>query len=474
MTEKVVTRAASGARLLGDDVQHLITWYHVLRTQRADSTVTELAVEADEAGNVDDLTLRFAAGPSEYWQIKASVDATSPLTEAWLFHCPKGRPSLLQRLYASWLDLCSEHAQPPKVALATTKAIDHSDLVLGARATTDARIVDTLRHGTGAFAEARRRWADHLGVDEPGLLEFLESLEIRHSLSEKELREKVQDAAAGARVRGDNTALAAGIQQVRNWIKAPRQTFTSAQLKAVIQSLGLFAAAQRPLFVAQALERNPGGDAATYSVDWTGLFKGDDPRERREFAEPVVGRQRVAADLAVARERLRASGIRDFEVDGPMRLPLWFAIGAHFSSTAGFTVSARARDGIWSSSAAPSQQKDLEIHLPAAPAANPVGQPWGVSVSLATDIAEDVEEFLAEAHPGAYHIMARLPAPGREAIRSRPPRPEAGDARSDAGRLGTPAADSVSERGGDDQTANSTRPPVRGVHQRLPLGVAAS
>jgi hypothetical protein len=68
--------------LLGDDVQHLIAWYHVLRTQRADSTVTELAVEADDAGNVDDLTLRYANGSGEYWQIKASVDATSPLTEA--------------------------------------------------------------------------------------------------------------------------------------------------------------------------------------------------------------------------------------------------------------------------------------------------------------------------------------------------------------------------------------------------------
>lgn len=77
-----MARAPSGARLLGDDVQHLIAWYHVLRTQRADSTVTELAVEADDAGNVDDLTLRYANGSGEYWQIKASVDATSPLTEA--------------------------------------------------------------------------------------------------------------------------------------------------------------------------------------------------------------------------------------------------------------------------------------------------------------------------------------------------------------------------------------------------------
>jgi hypothetical protein len=78
MISGMVARAPSGARLLGDDVQHLIAWYHVLRTQRANSTVIELAVETDDAGNVDDLTLRYAAGSGEYWQIKASRRCDQP------------------------------------------------------------------------------------------------------------------------------------------------------------------------------------------------------------------------------------------------------------------------------------------------------------------------------------------------------------------------------------------------------------
>jgi hypothetical protein len=143
---------------------------------------------------------------------------------------------------------------------------------------------------------------------------------------------------------------------------------------------------------------------------------GDDPRERRVFADPVTASQQITADLAVARKRLRAAGIHHFEVDGPMRLPLWFAIGAHFPSTAGFTVGARARDGIWSSGAVPSQQRDLEIHPPVAPVGGAAGRSWAVSVSLATDIAEDFDEFLARAFPDAYHIRARLPLPGREAL----------------------------------------------------------
>ncbi len=412
------TRAPSGARLLGDDVQHLVVWYHVLRTQRADSTITELAVEAAQAGNVDDLTLRRAAGPDEYWQVKASVDATSPLTEEWLFARPEKGCSLLQRLYASWTKLRSRHEQPPKVVLATTKAIEPNDKVLGARATTDARIVETLRHGTGALAAARGRWADHLEVDETRLLEFLECFEIRHALSEAEWREKVRDAAAGARVRADPHGVAVGVQQVREWVKAPRQTFTPTQLAAAIDGLKLRVPAAWPLFVAQALERNPRAGCATYFVDWTDLFEGDDPRERRAFGNPAEARRRIASDLATARSRFRAAGIDAFEVDGTMRLPLWFAVGAHFCSTAGFTVSAQAREGLWSSSVAPSDQEDLQIHVPGDELGNPRGRPWAVSVSLATDIAEDVEEYLLAAHPDAYHIRARLPVPGRSALAS--------------------------------------------------------
>lgn len=63
-------------------MQHLIVWYHVLRTQRIDSTTVELTVEAADAGNVDDLTVLRSDGPDEYWQVKASVDASTPLGEA--------------------------------------------------------------------------------------------------------------------------------------------------------------------------------------------------------------------------------------------------------------------------------------------------------------------------------------------------------------------------------------------------------
>lgn len=155
-------------------------------------------------------------------------------------------------------------------------------------------------------------------------------------------------------------------------------------------------------------------------MDWTSLIDGDDPRNRRVFADPVAARQRVLADLSVARTRLRTHGICDLEVDGPMRLPLWFAIGAHFSSTAGFAVSAQARDGLWSSTVSPSAQADLQMQVADCGNDDLRGRPWAVSVSFALDIAEDVEEYLAGACPEAYHLRARLPSPGRAALAGAP------------------------------------------------------
>ncbi|WP_194908984.1 SAVED domain-containing protein [Catenulispora rubra] len=416
----MAARAASGARLLGDDVQHLIVWYHVLCILRADTTITHLDVEAADVGNVDDLTMRRADLPAEFWQVKASVGATKTLTQDWLFEKPKGKASLLQRLYASWELLLPRHARPPVIVLATTRAIAPDDLVLGDRATTDARIVETFRGATGTLAVARRQWADHLGIEEDRLMEFLECLKIRHALYEEEWQEKVRDAAAAVGVRGDAASIALGLQQVRSWVKSPRKTFTREELIELIRDLGLSVLAPRALLVVEALEPHPRSSTADYSLSWLDLFDGVCADSRRKFVDQATASARVMSDLEDARRHFWAKGITDIEVDGAMRLPLWFAVGTAFTSTAGFTVATDARDGIWSSAAEPGDRRDLEVGLPDNLGDDACGRPWAVSVSLATDIAEDVDDFIAKEHPDAIHIRTRLPVPGRQAIEGLP------------------------------------------------------
>jgi SMODS-associated and fused to various effectors sensor domain len=416
------SRAASGARLLGDDVQHLIVWYHAVRTQRADTTVVSLRVEAAEAGNVDDLTMTYSDRPPEYWQVKASVDATSPLTEDWLFAHEKGKLSMLQRLHNSWVKLGGPTGEQPRIVLATTKAIDPSDDVLARRATSDSRIVEVVRNADGRLGEARVRWSAHLGVTEPELIEFLDCLDIRHGQSEREWREKVSDVSHGARVRCDNDGIAVGVQQVRDWVKTPRQTFTPASIGTVIDELRLRVATKRALLVVQALERNPRAEAAHYAIDWVPLFAGDDPRLRRALSDPADASQ-ILDDLAAARDRLRAGGLRHVEVDGPMRLPLWFTIGAQLGGTAGFSVAAavinRASDRmeLWSSSVTPARDAGLSVLPTVTDLEGAEGRPWVVSVNVSMDITEDVETYCASALPKAVHLRAFVLSPGPTTIR---------------------------------------------------------
>jgi hypothetical protein len=140
----------------------------------------------------------------------------------------------------------------------------------------------------------------------------------------------------------------------------------------------------------------------------------------RAFANPVEARRRVAADLAAARRRFRDLGITDVEVEGSMRLPMWFTVGTALSSTAGFTVAAQSRDGLWASTVSPGAQRDLEVLLPAEAGGTLQGSPWAVSVSFACDIAPDVDKFIAKSHLEACHIKVRLPAPGHSAIHGAP------------------------------------------------------
>jgi hypothetical protein len=412
MSAVSVGRAPSGARLQGDDVQHLIAWYHVLCTQRVDNRVTALAVEATGAGNVDDLTLEYADGTREYWQVKASVDTSTPLAEAWLFALSRKGPSLLQRLHRSWQAL-TQDGRRPRLVLATTKSIDPEDEVLAHRAVIDGRLADAL--GAAALATARTRWAQHLGVNEAELLAFLNALEIRHGQTEREWRSKVHDAAYGAGVQRTAAAIALGLQQVRDWVKRPRTVLTTASINAALTDLQILDTHPHRRLILQALEHHPDAGSATYSTDWVSLFDGDDPRTRRAFKDPSSAAI-VKTDLAVARRRLRAAGISALEVAGPMRLPLWFTVGTELTRTAGFVLTTRTGRESWSSDTRPDPDTDLSFTVDEPDAARP-GLPLIVSVNASLDIHDDVRAYAGASLAEGSLLRISLPRPHGHAVR---------------------------------------------------------
>lgn len=406
-------RAPSGARLLGDDVQHLIAWYHVLKALRPEECVVRLAVEA-KAGNVDDVVVRRLPGPSEYWQVKASVDAKTPATGDWLLRRPKGAQSLLQRLYSSWLSLFSGGIAP-EVVLATTKNIDSGDVVLMHK-DRNGRVADALRLGDQSLAAASREWADHLGIAEDDLVAFLQHVEFRTGIDEHGWREKVRDVASAVAVRADDEAIALGLQTVRDWVKDPRREFTPADLSQLIDDLGLRLTRRSGLLVVEALDRCPRAEDATVKLDWVPLFQGDDPRVRRRLKSPDDG-PRLLQQLGDARQMLRSLDIVSVEVDGHMRLPLWFAVGTQLGETAGFTLSKSCRSGMWTTDDQVGPADDVATLAPPEPSAVVPRAPWVVTMSISQDISEEVAAYARNQLPDAALVHLRPAAgPSRTAL----------------------------------------------------------
>src|SRR5947209_19419423 len=73
VTMSTKTMSASGARIQGDDYQHLYAWWQALRLLTPRTDVTLIEVEALSAGNVDDVVVRRASGPDEYTTGEYSV-----------------------------------------------------------------------------------------------------------------------------------------------------------------------------------------------------------------------------------------------------------------------------------------------------------------------------------------------------------------------------------------------------------------
>ena len=182
--------SSSGARITGDDLQHLIAWYWCLRAIAEPARVRSIAVEADGAGNLDDVTVSFADGASRYIQVKATVSGANSANLDWLLERPKRSkstrhqpPSLLQKLFASW---CALSRPTSGLELITGRPLDGSDVLLRTVDRRNSVGASLRRADAGELSRTRSKLATHLGCGESEVCDFLDALEIRTGQNEAE------------------------------------------------------------------------------------------------------------------------------------------------------------------------------------------------------------------------------------------------------------------------------------------------
>jgi hypothetical protein len=385
----------SSARLVGDDVQHLVAWYWCLKACAPGSDIEAVAVEADHSGNLDDVQVTFTDGRRYYAQVKAAVSAVGLANVAWLVDTSRSKTSLFKRLYESWDGL----GRPAEgVALITSRPIDPGDDFLAERDHLN-RLGRRVRRATGGpVAAVRAELADHIGCTEQDLCEFLDVLEVQLGQTEADWRHKVEDVSLAAGVRTGEDARALAVDYVRNWVKDTRDSKSASDLRAGVDRLGIRTETPRAVLLIEAVDRVPGVSDAAFSLDWLGHLRGDNPNNRRGAIEPDAWNGVLARDLNAARESLKAQGQMAVAVRGAMRLPTWFAVGAELREVANFDVAAFDRGRLWDSSTQTDRPFDVTVALDEPVAVD------GAEVALVVEVSNSGREDVRDAFAGRPEI----------------------------------------------------------------------
>jgi hypothetical protein len=384
----------SGARLAGDDVQHLIGWYWLVSTLQVDSGIESVEFESSGAGNLDDVVINRRKGQlSEYWQVKTAVKASEPMTSAWLMKLGrKGGPSILQRFYRTWLAL--RERGHVVLVLATDRSLDHRDPVLALRDHT-GHLAANLRRADRASpaGTGRAEWATHVGASEEELCQMLDNLEFQNDATEVQWERKVQDVARGSRVKSDEAHLLVGVGYVRKCIEKSRASISPEEVRAMIQKLDLQANAPEAILVINMLARSSDTSDAAVVLDWVDYCEGDSPETRAGLRNQDQWNSVLLPQLQDAASRLKPS--KAVIVRGEMRLPTRFAVGAILREVAGFSLKSEHDSGIWSS--LKSQHERVELELSETPVGH--GSDIALVVGIASDITPDTDAYISASLP---------------------------------------------------------------------------
>ncbi len=407
--------SASGARIQGDDFQHLYAWYQAVGLLIPRENIVSVRIEAKESGNVDDVVIVRSRPPTTYCQLKYAVDASTPLdSELWTKTSTANARSLLRKFWDSWKSLSS--VGPPDMRLVTNRGIDPGCPVMILRDGRMGRLVPRLALAAGGSpaGKTRRAWADHLGVSEQDLLAMLEHLAL---LTDQGPWAFLGEAAAArmgeASLRTDFTAVEIGMGAARKWVATGVREISARDMEKVVADSGLRGERRKATLLVEAIERDAWADSATVHLDWVDAYLGENARSRRALRDPSDWNKRFLPDLHRAAIQLRAQGFTDVLVRGHMRLPTWFAVGAEFSDTTQWRVSALQRGEEWTGD---SRTHVREVRTRSEDIGQ--GNELAVGVSITNDVSAQVVPFLrgAKIPVARYCDLSPTSGPARDSI----------------------------------------------------------
>jgi hypothetical protein len=397
----------TGVRIAGDRYQWLHAWRLCMRalneqrTHNAPSPGIAVGVEADDAGNVDDVVYYRAAPPHDYAQVKYAVDASSPVNLEYLTS-----NDLLKKLVSSHRHVARDRDRV-RVSLITNRAIDPADVLLRDRDARDGRLVPRAAQGGPRSHRglARRQWAGTAGVTEAELLAFFEDFHLETSEDVVSLRREVSLLMTANGLQSDDKAIDAGADWVARQVEDGQQRLSLDDIENAIAMLSLRAGTPwTPISIA-TLSHDPLADQAQYSVDWVDRMDGEDAFTKVAPKPPATWEQ-LASDIEQIPGHLAEH--RRLLLTGTMRQATGFKAGTVLRRVLGYEVGVRQGEQLWSSDVTAAAQ--VPTHRPRDLG---LGGDPALVVSITTDATDAVANWIEGAGLPVGTVHTALPEAGK-------------------------------------------------------------
>lgn len=405
--------SASGTRRGGDRFQDLFVWSAAMQVIRPAAEFSQVEVEINGVGNVDDVVLRRATGNGDiYGQVKWATNAADLVNADYLQKKDSdSSASLLQKLFDSWTKVRGDGV-PPTLQLITNRALDRTDPLLGhVDGRTDLLLPYAASAGPKSMAgKALEQWAKHLNTSRDELLEMLGHLQFvtGRAISAEESHARTLMAVAGLDPSED--ALERGLSIVGRWVVDGKRVVIPDDIHDAVDQRGLRRVDPSALLVVQAIDTDPHADDATVALDWVHLYDQDQSPKLRAQPRDPASWQQMNRDVSQAAITLENDGWYSTLVRGALRQATFFRVGAALPDVRGHVLRYLQGKQLWSTDA-----PKTPIGAPEVAHTALVGGPdVAVAVGVATDPTTAVVEYVRREKIPVGGLLTIQPATGAD------------------------------------------------------------
>jgi len=291
-----------------------------------ENPVIKVGVEADQAGNLDDVIRYRQRPPHTYQQVKYAVDDRTLVSTDYLTRPSRtGGPSILRKIAAAWRGLTAA-GDPVELALVTNRAPDPADPLISARDARTRRLLPKADDGgpNSAHGKTRTAWAQAAELAEDELLELLAILDFDLARDRGHLLHETSLTMLLTGLRGDAAAIAAGADWVAEQVTAGHRVLDRTMIENAVESLSLTTGPARTVVSVATLKPDPLAAQARHSIDWSDRFDEPDAYTKRRPKPPATWQQ-LQADIEAIPSHL--AGTSHVAITGSLRQATAFAVG---------------------------------------------------------------------------------------------------------------------------------------------------